>query len=63
MVAAPLPFETDIVTLKTRLYDAFRVEVPLMEWNGHKLIRVSTQGYNTQEDIDRLLETLMKTLD
>jgi isopenicillin-N epimerase len=63
MVAAPLPTETDIVTLKTRLYDAYRIEVPFVEWNDRKLIRVSVQGYNTQADIDRLLEALMKALD
>ena len=58
MVAAPLPFETNIIALKTRLYDDYRVEVPLIEWNGHKLIRVSVQGYNRHEDIDHLIEAL-----
>ena len=38
MFAARLPVETDIVALKLRLYEDFRVEVPLIEWNGHKLI-------------------------
>jgi len=62
MVAAPLPAETDIVALKTRLYDEFQVEVPLIEWNGKKLIRVSVQGYNIQKDIDRLLTSLKALL-
>jgi isopenicillin-N epimerase len=58
MVAVPLPFETNIVALKTRLYDDYRIEVPIIEWNGHKLIRVSVQGYNTQGDIDSLILAL-----
>ena len=58
MFTAPLPAETDIVTLKARLYDEFRLEVPLVEWNGNKLIRVSVQGYNTKRDIDKLCRAL-----
>ena len=62
MFAARLPVETDIVALKSRLYEDFRVEVPLIEWNGHKLIRVSVQGYNTHQDIDSLLLALKSSL-
>ena len=58
MFSARLPAETDIVALKSRLYENFYVEVPLMKWNGHKLIRVSVQGYNTPQDIERLLLAL-----
>ena len=62
MVTAELPMETDIVTLKARTYDEFRVEVPLIEWNGKKLIRISVQGYNTQKDINNLIEALENIL-
>ncbi|HET9909980.1 MAG TPA: aminotransferase class V-fold PLP-dependent enzyme [Anaerolineales bacterium] len=62
MFTAPLPPETDIGTLKARLYDEFRVEVPLVEWNGNKLIRVSVQGYNTRRDIDQLCRALTSLL-
>jgi hypothetical protein len=58
-VSAPLPAKTDIITLKSRLYEEFRIEVPLLEWNGYKLIRVSVQGYNGQDDIDTLIFALM----
>jgi isopenicillin-N epimerase len=63
MVSILLPIETDIVALKTRLYDEFNIEVPLMEWDEKKLIRVSVQGYNTQEDVDSLIEALDSILD
>jgi isopenicillin-N epimerase len=58
MVAAPLPADTDINRLKARLYDEYHIEVPLMDWNGNKLIRISVQGYNTRRDIDELCRAL-----
>jgi isopenicillin-N epimerase len=58
MTAAPLPANTDIAVLKTRLYDEYSIEVPLVSWNNHKLIRVSVQGYNTKKDIDQLVHAL-----
>ena len=58
MISAPLPSATDISLLKTRLYDEHHIEVPLLDWNGNKLIRVSVQGYNTKRDIDKLCRAL-----
>ena len=60
MFTAPLPAGTDIVALKERLYNEFRIEVHLIGWNGYKLIRVSIQGYNTQKDVAALLSALGK---
>ena len=62
MGIAPLPLNTDIAALKTRLYDEHRVEVPLIDWNGRKFVRISVQGYNTQEDLDTLCDGLKKLL-
>jgi isopenicillin-N epimerase len=61
MIAAPLP-SGDIDELKRRLYDEYRIEVPLGGRNGSNGIRVSFQGYNTQEDADRLIEALRNLL-
>ena len=63
MGIAPLPPRTDLVSLKTRLYEEFKVEVPVIDWNGRKFIRISVQGYNTQDDLDALLSGLGKILD
>ena len=49
---------SDLIALKTSLYDEYRIEVPLILWNGYKLIRVSVQGYNTRRDIDKLVKAL-----
>lgn len=61
MVAIPLPLNTDVIALKTRLYEEYRIEVPVHTWGGQKLMRVSVQGYNAKGDIDALSEAL-KTL-
>jgi isopenicillin-N epimerase len=58
MAAAPLPDSVDLAALKTRLYEEHRIEVPLISWNGRKLIRVSVQGYNSRRDVDALVEAL-----
>ena len=40
----------------------FRIEIPLILWNGRKLIRVSVQGYNTRRDVEKLVEALGELL-
>ena len=62
MAIAPLPRIRDLLALKAQLYDEYRVEVPLIEWEDRHFIRVSVQGYNTASDIDALLEALAKLL-
>jgi len=62
MMAAELPVEIDIVTLKSRLYNEYQIEIPLIEWNGKKLIRVSVQRYNAQEDVAALIIALREFL-
>jgi isopenicillin-N epimerase len=62
LAAAPLPVEIDLVALKTRLYNEYRIEIPLIAWKDKKLIRISVQGYNTEQDIDCLLSALSKML-
>ena len=57
MGIAPLP-PSDLSTLKTRLYDEYGIEVPVVQWQDRQFIRISIQGYNTQEDIDALLQAL-----
>jgi len=57
MAAFPLP-PGDPDALKQRLYDEFRIEVPLISWQGQRLVRVSVQGYNTRDDLAALLTAL-----
>jgi isopenicillin-N epimerase len=62
MAIAPLPRIGDLPALKKALYGEYRVEVPLIEWEGRHFIRVSVQGYNSAADIDALLAALTKLL-
>lgn len=61
MCAVMLP-PCDAVTVKTRLYDDHRVEVPITEWQGRAVLRVSFQAYNTRADADALLDALRQVL-
>jgi isopenicillin-N epimerase len=62
MVTIPLPPHTDVVSLKTRLYDEFHIEVPMVTWNGAPNVRVSFQAYNTKEDLAALVMALRTSL-
>lgn len=62
MFTAPLPATVNVEALKNRLYNEYNIEVPIIEWKGNKLIRVSVQGYNTQEDLDALCNALSRLL-
>lgn len=69
MIALPLPpldgFEGGhgrADPLQLRLWQEHRIEVPVMHWGGHRLLRVSCHLYNTEEDLDRLTAALREAL-
>ena len=62
---APQMWTTEIATdgpeeLQRRLYDEFRIEVVVREWEGRSLLRVSIAPYNDAEDVERLLDALAR---
>ncbi|MFZ2420162.1 MAG: aminotransferase class V-fold PLP-dependent enzyme [Anaerolineae bacterium] len=57
MAAIRLP-ACDTAALKARLWDEWRVEAPIITWNGEPFVRVSVQAYNDQADIERLVAAL-----
>jgi isopenicillin-N epimerase len=61
LAAVQLP-ELDEKLLKTKLYDEYQVEVPCYRWNAKPLLRISVQGYNTEEDIQALVNGLKNLL-
>ena len=61
MVAQPLPI-MDRELFKQRLYDEFNIEIPVMECRDKSLIRISIQGYNTEQDVEKLMVALAKLL-
>lgn len=58
MASAPLPASVDTGELHRQLYEQYRIEIPILAWNGHKLARCSFQAYNTHEDRCALLQAL-----
>jgi len=61
MATIPLP-TCDAEELKRRLYDEFQVEVPITTWGRRQFARVSVQGYNTEADLNALVDALARLL-
>jgi isopenicillin-N epimerase len=61
MVSIRLP-PVNMDWLKSALYERYRVEAPLVRWNGDLFLRVSFQGYNDQTDADALVAALRDLL-
>lgn len=62
LAISPLPKIKDLTVFKNKLYDDYFVEVPMTEYKGQQFVRISVQGYNTQEDVDRLVTALKAML-
>ena len=57
MVTIPLP-ACDPDAVKERLLDEFRIEIPVLTFEGQCALRLSVQAYNTAADVDALLDAL-----
>ncbi len=57
MVSMRLP-EGAPADLKERLYDKYRIEIPVFESPVGRLIRASFQGYNEEPDLDALAKAI-----
>lgn len=57
MAALQVP-DCDTARLQRELLARFAVELPCLVWNGRSIVRVSVQGYNSEADLDRLVEGL-----
>jgi isopenicillin-N epimerase len=60
MGTASLADSTDMSALGTLLYNEYHIVLPLIGWNDHKLVRFSIQAYNTQEEVDILMNAIRK---
>jgi isopenicillin-N epimerase len=58
MGTIPIPRVKDLKMLKTRLYSEYKIEIPCFEWNKKHFIRASVQGYNSQVDLDQLVNAM-----
>jgi isopenicillin-N epimerase len=62
MATIPLPPVADLPAFQRRLYQEYHIEIPGILWHGRHFLRISVQGYNTQADIDALLDALSELL-
>lgn len=60
MCVVPLP--NKLRSVQARLWDMYRIEIPEVEWNGQRFLRISIQAYNRPEDVERLLGALRELL-
>lgn len=63
MATIPLPQNISAADLKNRLYDKYHIEIPVIEWNDHLMIRLSVQGYNTAEQMEALCKAVFEIFD
>lgn len=57
MVVIPVP-PTDAQALGQRLLNEHGIEIPVIRHQNHLFVRLSVQGYNTQDDMDALVQAL-----
>ena len=61
MAAFRLP-ACDPEAVQRRLFEEFRIEVPVRAWNGRHLVRVSVAPYNEPSELERLSGALAQVL-
>jgi isopenicillin-N epimerase len=54
MAVLPVP-HADAERLRRRLWQESRIEIPVTQHGGRTFVRLSLQGYNTPDDVERLL--------
>jgi len=56
--AAELPPGYPCAQLQSWLYEEYKIEIPVIDWEGRWFIRPSIQGYNTREELELLVEAV-----
>ena len=62
MAVVRLPRVRDISAFQRELLLQYSIEVPCIDWHGQHFIRISVQGYNTQEDLGALITAIGELL-
>jgi isopenicillin-N epimerase len=61
MIAMPIP-ECDPKQIHAQLWERYKIEIPVFQWQDHFIARLSVQGYNSKPQMDYLLEALTELL-
>ncbi|GAB4138332.1 MAG: aminotransferase class V-fold PLP-dependent enzyme [Planctomycetaceae bacterium] len=69
MAAVPLPPLNEqppkpgrLEPLQMALWERYRIEIPVVHWQGHRFLRVSCHLYNSSRDLDVLMQALSQLL-
>jgi isopenicillin-N epimerase len=57
MISMPIEVD-DAIALQKALWRLHQIEVPVMQWSGRRLLRISCHAYTQSSDIDRLVDCL-----
>ena len=57
IASVPLPI-SDPVPLKKELFDTYKIELPVFKLRDQVYLRLSTQAYVNQQDVDALISAL-----
>jgi isopenicillin-N epimerase len=60
--AAEMPGDCQAEKIQPWLYENFRIEIPIIDWEGRWFVRLSVQGYNTESDLELLVSALKEYL-
>lgn len=58
MITFPVPFGGDVKALQADLFERHQIEIPAVEVGGRACLRLSVQGYVTEDDCERLVSAL-----
>lgn len=61
MVAMQIP-PCEPLAIHDELLSRYGIEIPVFEWQGHYIVRLSCQGYNTRAQMDVLIGALTELL-
>lgn len=62
MVAIPVPHIEDPAKVHDQLLERYGIEIPVFNWQSHSIVRLSVQGYNSQPQMEILIEALRTEL-
>jgi len=59
---ASIPVPPSVQPGLARLWEDYRIEIPVGPWNDQLFVRISIQAYNTPTHVDRLVAALGEIL-
>lgn len=62
MAVVPLPPTENLNEFQKTLYERYQIEIPTIAWQGRQFLRISVQGYNTEEELASFLGALEELL-